>query len=49
VEQAEQRLTARGDDLDGGFKSVLTFRVELFHDATPVPAPGRNLPSSTWP
>jgi hypothetical protein len=49
VEQAEQRLTARGDDLDGGFKSVLTFRLELFHDATPVPAPGPNLPSSTWP
>lgn len=48
VEHAVQQLTARSDDLDEGFKSVLTFRFVIFHDAAPVPAPGRNCPSATW-
>jgi hypothetical protein len=48
VESTVQRIALRGDDASTGFESVLTFRIELFHDNTPYPWHSRNMPSHTW-
>ena len=51
VEYASQRITVHskeGDWNPTGFRSVLTFHVEVFHDNTPYPAPRRNVPHQTW-
>jgi len=48
VESVSQRITLRGDDGSTGFESVLTFRVDLFHDNASYPWHSRNMPSHTW-
>lgn len=48
VESADQTLTLYADDTDTGFRSVLTFHVELVHHDVPYPTTKRNTAYSTW-
>jgi hypothetical protein len=51
VEYASQRVTVHSYEVEGydsGFRSALTFRMEVFHDNTPYPARQRNVPRTTF-